>query len=462
MEGCQCGFGALCVASNCTCPAGLTLHPNGRDCRNETCTASDCLICSVASTCIRCVKFILSSDGSCVDRCNGYAEVHTEGPLQGNICMPEEDESNDKKLVIAIAAGVGAGLVLCILTILIVCIYIRRTRKNVSLQSHQYKSPDMGKGNIKQYPAYDNQAYDEEVNLGIKSGVIDPAVYAMQLEQLRPHQETLMTLLGQIRPKLRAMNADDPRISTYKGMVHQLCRVLVLLHRNDTGTSIPSDALGLIEWAHQMLEDHRQEQELQSEAASPDVLGDLGQNRISYIDVDMDTERLQTPAVYAQPVRSSPDPQLPSGGVNPYSSVPVPVSPQDSTFPRTFATIHRTPSVPGTVNNNGKVIYARPNVNRQTSESRKSKSKSVGYFANGRYYDPNPMPETEVYAPASSYSDRSTAPLSTFMPDRPRSRSLSSSGPSSEGEVVDAEEGSEADAEMFPFDPKDATDPVEV
>ena len=29
-------------------------------------------------------------------------------------------------------------------------------------------------------------------------------------------------------------------------------------------------------------------------------------------------------------------------------------------------------------------------------------------------------------------------------------------------EAVDGEEGSEADGEMFPFDPKDATEPVEV
>ena len=45
-------------------------------------------------------------------------------------------------------------------------------------------------------------------------------------------------------------------------MIHQLCRVLVLLHRKETGPSIPSDALGLMEWAQQMLEDHRQQQEV--------------------------------------------------------------------------------------------------------------------------------------------------------------------------------------------------------
>ena len=55
-----------------------------------------------------------------------------------------------------------------------------------------------------------------ELSGDLKTGVIDPEVYALQLEQLRPHTETLMTLLSQIRPKLRAMDPADPRIPTYK------------------------------------------------------------------------------------------------------------------------------------------------------------------------------------------------------------------------------------------------------
>ena len=53
-------------------------------------------------------------------------------------------------------------------------------------------------------------------------------------------------------------------LDCFRGVIHQLCRVLVLLHKKDTGTSIPSDALGLIEWAQQMLEDHRQQQEVEA------------------------------------------------------------------------------------------------------------------------------------------------------------------------------------------------------
>lgn len=207
-----------------------------------------------------------------------------------------------------------------------------------------------------------------------------------------------------------------------------------------------------------MLEDHQQ-QELQPDAVSPDVLGDIGQNRISYIDVDMENERLCSP-VYAEPQGSVTHSIRSGSGVSPYSSVPVPLPPGSSQLPRTFATIHRTPSVPAAINSKGG--YSRPSV-PPTNSMNRTRRKDKGYFANGRYYDPNPMPQPEVYAPASSYSDRSTAPLSTFIPDRPRSRSLSTSECSSDGEQVDGDvEGSDGEMDLFPFDPKDATEPVEV
>ncbi|PVD39611.1 hypothetical protein C0Q70_02247 [Pomacea canaliculata] len=402
---------------------------------------------------IVCVKFILADDRSCVDQCNGVADVIIDESFQGNVCKGS-DKTN---IIIGVVAGVGSALIICAVIILVVCIRIRKTRKNVSLQKHHYKSPHMEMGSVKQFPSYINHAFVAE---NVKMGVIDPDVYATQLEELRPHTQTLMQLLSQIRPKLRAMDSGDPRIPTYKGVIHQLCRVLVLLHRQDNGSSIPSDALGLIEWAQQMLEDHRQQQELQPDPVGPDVLGDLGQGRISYIDVDGGMDMLPSPVVYAQPLGTSNESLHSEGSVNPYSSVPVPLF-QDSEpnkSQKTYATIHRSPSVPSAINN-GKSIYARSTL-QKGNEVTKAKNRTTGYFANGRYYDPNPTPQPEIYAPASSYSDRSTVLLTTFVPDRPRSRSLSTSEASSEGEPVDGE-GSDEDYDVFPFDPKEATDPVE-
>lgn len=85
-----------------------------------------------------------------------------------------------------------------------------------------------------------------------------------------------------------------------------------------------------------------------------------------------------------------------------------------------------------------KNIITNPNVvkksNSQSSRHSKYATPNFGYFANGHYYDPNPMPnsEAEVYAPGSSYSDQSNA-MSTFLGDLPRSRSASSSGQSEDG-----------------------------
>ena len=45
-----------------------------------------------------------------------------------------------------------------------------------------------------------------------------------------------------------------------RGVIHQLCRVLVLLHKKDPVVSIPSDAPGLLQWTQQMLDDHREQQ----------------------------------------------------------------------------------------------------------------------------------------------------------------------------------------------------------
>ena len=63
---------------------------------------------------------------------------------------------------------------------------------------------------------------------------------------------------------------------------------------------------------------------------------------------------------------------------------------------------------------------------------------TTGYFANGHFYDPNPMPveavDGEVYAPGSNYSDHSNV-MSTFLGDLPRSRSPSSSNRSEDGLV---------------------------
>ena len=151
-------------------------------------------------------------------------------------------------------------------------------------------------------------------------------------------------------------------------------------------------------------------------------------NRISYIDVDVDKLNSH---VYATPTPPTANPNIlvqePSSARHTsgyYSSVPVPL---EVNLNNTYATINRSPANPvfhGNKNlNNTAKLWSFKKVNN-TCNVRTENNISRAYFANGRYYDPNP--QAEVYIPASSYSDRSAGPLSTFIGDRPRSGSLSS------------------------------------
>ncbi|CAG5115974.1 unnamed protein product, partial [Candidula unifasciata] len=580
----QCGFLAVCQNATCTCSeANYVLHNNGRDCRNVSCSIDDCLQCDNTNTCIRCEAFLSASGGQCIQKCKGSAE------LKGDILTCSESKDDGVDIVVAVVSGIAAGAVVCIIVIIAVCIYIRKTRRNVNLQSKNYDNRQIESGHLKQFPAYDNKAYETDNQTTYGPVKIDPLEYANNLDKLRPHSETLMELLSQVRSKTRAMDASDERVPTYKGVIHQLCRVLVLIHKRDPVVSIPSDALGLIQWAHQMLEDHKEQQN-----SSNGDLPDFPLAQISCVDLDFDNPGHP---VYATPERSQLHDSSASsvqGMATPYSTVPIPVLESDQqhhhygTGKRPgFATISRARAKPnsdfiraleaelnstdsvsvskepvaasqqpnsgfrredfqnflihsaeksdlrnafnhstersqqtssrpliikkqsselnlnselkeklknrinkpeakshlilsaqklqsnqakedltiGSQQSAKKNIITNPNLvkksNSQSSKHSKYATPNYGYFANGHYYDPNPMPhlEAEVYAPGSSYSGHSNA-MSTFLGDLPRSRSASSSDQSEDRD--DDSENSGGDLDVFPFDPEDCTEPVEV
>ncbi|GFR65664.1 hypothetical protein ElyMa_001952300 [Elysia marginata] len=135
-----------------------------------------------------------------------------------------------------------------------------------------------------------------------------------------------------------------------RGVIHQLCRVLVLLHKKDPVRNLPSDALSLVQWGHQMVEDFRQQEGTSSDMGAVD----FPTSQISMVDVDMEYPHPLSP-VYATPDGSTdqgfPLPAL--GQATPYSSVPVPLTPGHVDEPAVrksgFATISRTPSIPNGV-----------------------------------------------------------------------------------------------------------------
>ncbi|XP_013063404.2 uncharacterized protein LOC106052551 [Biomphalaria glabrata] len=576
-DSCSCGWSAQCSGGNCSCPAELVLHSDGRNCRNASCTDAGCLQCDQPDHCIRCAVFISQSSGSCSNLCAGLAE------LQGDnlVCTENEEENTKVNIIIAVFAGAGAGLFICCMFFGIFCLCLRKKRKNINLQTKNYADRQMETGNIKQFSMYDNSGFEPESPTFSGAGKIDPLDYVSELDRLRLHTESLMTLLGQLRAKAKAMSPNDPRVPTYKAMIHRLLRVLALLHKKDPVVSIPSDAMSLIQWAYQMLEDSREQQISASDIDGHDVV--IAQ--ISSVDVDSldavspvymtpESSHMELPLTSGKPLNSNMPLNSAVPVTSPYSTCQVPQTSEKQQLTNTlgrksgFATINRATSVTNaallssieadekkfgihsentgtqpasppsssgfsledlqiflinapvasTLGNQPDIIsgyntlpnLGKRNASNKTNRHSFSKDKveangsiysnpqklnmfnpvqppatqkkniitnaktaslgrkaganysvpSIGYFANGHYYDPNPMPivEPEIYAPGSTYSDRSNV-MSTFLGDLPHS--ISSSDESDFGDNL-SENNSGGDLEVFPFDLKDATEPVEV
>ncbi|XP_060583008.1 uncharacterized protein LOC132739328 isoform X2 [Ruditapes philippinarum] len=483
---CDCiGFKSDCVNENCTCPKNYSFHGNGRDCQQDSCNITDCLECETATLCLKCVHYLAEGRGRCLTECLSHTTFDDND--NGPICIPDDDDDGlSTDVVIGIIAGVSAALLLCIIVLIILCIYYRKTRRKVNLNRTNYAVGNMQAGNVKKVPMYDNQGFDVDNEASLVHNVIDRDVYLRELERLRPHAQTLLTMLNEIRHKLRAMDNSDPRVSTYKGVIHQLCRVLVLVHKKDPGASIPSDALGLMEWAHQMIED----KQLDVEPAE-DSLETNPVNRISYIDVP--PKSYSNP--YATPVIKKPNPyatlnkrnsQLNMSNLSNtsyYSSVPVPVDMDNSNNSQpNHVSVSQNNTLKSTSKENLKRQYEIPWDLKKVSDSYSTLNCSgsdltMGYFANGRFYDPTPRQQSvkkgsqpEIYAPVCSYSDRSNPPVfSTFAGGVPRNQSFSSQASSSSNTSAHGEEEDEEavdnniqDGDGFPFHITDATEPVEV
>lgn len=146
----------------------------------------------------------------------------------------------------------------------------------------------------------------------------------------------------------------------------------------------------------------------------------MGESKISYIDVPDKKQNHQ----YAVPnvTRAESDTNIASQ-TSYYSSAPVPVEYHSHTLP-SYAKIRNSVSTLLPDKSKGQRDTVRKSAPYIVSSS-KSNDSSLGYFRNGHYYDPGPNPD--VYAPASSYSDRSTKLLSTFQSDLRRTPSISSS-----------------------------------
>ncbi|CAI9738232.1 Hypothetical predicted protein [Octopus vulgaris] len=419
-----CGWKAWCNNNSCSClNNNSVLHDNKRDCRKDGCDhISNCLECNAENKCIRCVNFIDETTHTCLDSCNGVSQVSLHGPLQGIIC---NESLINTSLWIGLGAGCGAGIILCLLVLLAVFACKKKKKQSANFQEN-LKSRHLPNEKIRKIPVFDNKGYEtEEVNIS-DSCVIDEQVYFYKLEKMRPHKKTLEELLSQVRTRLRAMNSDDTRVPTYKGVINQLCRVLGLLNKNELNNSVPADALGLLEWAKQMLNDYYELRQQDSSTSS-----EAPRAEISSVDVQ---------PIYAIPHDSCQD------------AVRIATDNKPSTLAN-----HSAPKAVGTADSG---YYSSVSIPYFNSHQPNKPSKPPAYLKknkrhlNGYHVNDNNDRANNIYTCASSYSERSGKCMSTFIKDDisyvsecSERSSNSSAGASPEG---------------LPFNMKDATEPIEV
>ncbi|WAQ95253.1 hypothetical protein MAR_027943 [Mya arenaria] len=371
----------------------------------DNCSITSCLLCDdvIAGLCNKCVYFLSHDRKQCLIECPGGRSKFQQPPVLSPVCSGKEDIVQEivenglsTEVVIGVIAGVSGALLLCVVILIAYCIHIRRTRRNVNLNETHYVAGHMQEGNVKKVPMYDNRGFDTENEPSLVHNLIDRDVYIRELERLRPHAQTLLTMLNEIRHKLRAMDKSDPRAEE----------------------SIETNPV----------------------------------HKISYIEVPPSAN--SNP--YATPVIKKPNPyatlhkrnsQLNASNLSNgsfYSSVPVPVDYDGGKLPAGNTNNHLSVSQNNTIKSTTKESLKRqyeiPWDIKKYSDSFSTLNCSgsdltMGYFANGRFYDPsprqpcvNPNPAPEIYAPASSYSDPSNPPIfSTFTGGVPRKQSSASS-----------------------------------
>lgn len=382
------------------------------------------------------MNFIDEDSHECLETCAGVSRIVEEGPLQGNLCnLTPVNES----LWIGLGAGSAAGIIFCLVVLLIVWCCRTKQKGHINFVEETSKSTNVPDEKIRKIPGFDNKGYENEETT-VENSSIDEQVYIYELENMRLHEATLKELLIQVRTRLRAMDCEDTRVPTYKNVIHQLCRVLSLLNKENT-SNLAADSLGLLEWAKQMLNDYYEVQ--QQEVSSPP---ELTRTPISNVDVQ---------PIYAVPHDSchinNTSQSLQShftrnkGGIGRmpttkmglnggttdsgyYSSVPVPY--YKGNRPGTKPPLPSQRSRPNGHNNNN---------NNNNNGYWKKENPSNGLYNS-----------KDIYTCTSSYSERSGKCMSTFIRD-----DISNVSECSERSSSSAPDG-------LPFDMKDATEPIEV
>ncbi|KAK2190008.1 hypothetical protein NP493_89g04000 [Ridgeia piscesae] len=264
-EDIDCGWNSVCDENRklCHCLPDYTLSYNNIDCINTQCEDSDCLQCTNADVCQRCVDYVEVNTGRCLRKCPTDYHLFVEGDQLGKVC-PERVPSRLDRVYLAVIIGIVAGTVLVVLVS--VCLYwrINSDRKQKLrlkilekvLERERLDGSQMSKSGSQDFGCT-NAAYYEDIAPVRGPPPQSQLDYRPLVEKLTPHIDTFLMMLHEARVKQKQLLPGDPQLLVYKNIALQLERALLLLNSSDA--PVPSDAAVLLEWADKIRRDFLRE-----------------------------------------------------------------------------------------------------------------------------------------------------------------------------------------------------------
>lgn len=226
------------------------------------CQQPNCLRCSSPHGCIKCTKFIMSDDRSCVEECPS-GSIHqwsSTSELMGRVCY----RTNVTNPLQTIVIGTLCGSILCFIIVLLGVLVFKRKQQKIHKKS------------IKE------SLIDEEY---------DKNEFFRQLDELRPHAECFLHMLNDTRRQIRKLhNAGDGTASAkFYPIIRDLAKILILLNRPvELIDGPPHDWNRLLLWADRILAQYKPQQISQLiEFLQTPTSSQRRQNNLNIIDDDL-------------------------------------------------------------------------------------------------------------------------------------------------------------------------------
>ncbi|CAI8035506.1 hypothetical protein GBAR_LOCUS19918 [Geodia barretti] len=260
---------SICTSEGvCECMSGyFTPGGSATDCisldePDPACSiySSECVFCgsSYNGPCLKCTNLV-TSDGKCVDNCNGAFQITIipNTTLTARVCEdPTESSTPQLPQWAIIVIAVMSGLVL--LTGLVVILVFAFTWFN-RYSSGTFEVEDTNTSLVQPETSHtfgaDLRLESDVSNRHTELDDVDSEnEFFQKLAYLRNHAEVFLSMLNDMRRRLKELPQDAPTAQQYRNVMRDVTRLLYLLNKKSSAIEVPPDGIQLLTWSEQILQ----------------------------------------------------------------------------------------------------------------------------------------------------------------------------------------------------------------